>query len=87
MTNNQDKLGRTPLLTALIAGAGGEAVEELLKNGEDIAEEDDVGRTAPEAAILYCSPEVIQAVLEATKKNEEIEINVDRLKDIAQDHP
>ena len=87
MTNIQDKLGRTPLLTALIAGAGVETVEELLKNGEDIAEDDDVGRTAAEASILYCSPEVIQTVLEATKNNEDIEVDVERLEDIAGDHP
>ena len=56
MTNVSDNLGRTPLLllTALIAGAGSEAVQELLKNGEDPAEEDEVGRnTADNNSILF----------------------------------
>ena len=86
MTNVADKLGRTPLLTALIAGAGADAIQELLKNGENISEEDDVGRTTAEAAVLYCSPEVIQIILTATKKDDEMEIDVDKLIEISQDH-
>ena len=50
-------------------------------------EDDDVGRTAAEASILYCSPEVIKTVLEATKNKEDKEVDVDRLVDIAGDHP
>jgi ankyrin repeat protein len=76
MTNVCDKLGRTPLLTALIAGAGAEAVQELLKNGEDPAEEDEVGRNTAEAAVLYCSTDVVQIILDATKKVQDNEVDV-----------
>ena len=86
MANVCDKLGRTPLLTALIAGNGVEAVQELLNNGENPAEEDEVGRTPAEAAVLYCSADVVQIVLDATKKNKEIEVDADKLILIAEDH-
>ena len=58
LINSPDKLGRTPLLAGLMAGAGLEAVAELLAQGEDPAQEDEVGRGAPEAAILYCDNKV-----------------------------
>ena len=85
LINIPDKLGRSPLLVGLMAGAGVEAVTELLKQGEasqeeetksrnrnnvilytgeDPATEDEVGRGAPEAAILYCDTQVL---LELTK--------------------
>ena len=86
MTNIADKLGRTPLLTALIAGAKVEAVEELLNNGEEVTEEDEVGRTCAEAAILYCSVEVIKVILEATKEIDDIEVDIDKLILISDDH-
>ena len=91
-----DKLGRTPLLTALIAGAGDEAVSELLKHGADPGNDDDVGRTTTEAAILYCSSPVIQIIIEACiQKNEnesedtddKIEMDKANLLSIANDHP
>ena len=86
MTNVADKLGRTPLLTALIAGAGLDAVQELLNHGEDIAKEDEVGRNPAEASILYCCPDVIQIILDETKKDSENEIDIDILLLIAEDH-
>ena len=86
LSNVTDKLGRTPLLTALIAGAGVEAVAELLKQGEDPGEEDEVGRTTTEAAVLYCSSEVVKIILEAAKKDDEIEFDKKRLLLIAEDH-
>ena len=87
MTNVADKLGRTPLLTALIAGVGADAVQELLNHGEDIGEEDEVGRNAAEAFILYCDPDVIQIILDATKnKDSENEIDIALLQLIAEDH-
>ena len=58
LINLADKLGRTPLLAGLMAGAGLEAVTELVVQGEDPAQEDEVGRGAPEAAILYCDNKV-----------------------------
>ena len=61
--NDKDQLGRTPLLVALMAGAREEAVEELLHQGADPGPADYVGRTCPEAAILYCTPEVAKLVL------------------------
>ena len=89
MTNASDRLGRTPLLTALIAGVDITAVEELIKNGEDPTEEDDVGRSSAEAAILYCSPDVIQLILEAIveKCGSEADLNGESLYSIAADHP
>ena len=86
MTSVADKLGRTPFLTALTAGAGADAVQELLNHGENIAEEDEVGRNAAEAAILYCYLVVIQIILVATKKDSEIEIDIVTLLLIAEDH-
>ena len=58
LINLADKLGRTPLLAGLMAGAGLEAVRELVVQGEDPGQEDEVGRGAPEAAILYCDNKV-----------------------------
>jgi ankyrin repeat protein len=46
LSNIKDKLGKTPLLTSLIAGAGVDSVSELLKHGEDHGIDNDVGRTA-----------------------------------------
>ena len=86
MSNVADKLGRTSLLTALISGAGVEAVAELLKQGEDPSEEDDVGRTSAQAAVLYCSSDVVQIILEAAKKNDKIEFDEEQLLEIAEDH-
>ena len=96
LSNITDKLGRTPLLTALIAGAGDEAVSELLKHGADPGIDDDVGRTTTEAAILYCSSPVIQIIIEACiQKNEnesedtddKIEMDKANLLSIANGHP
>ena len=86
MKNVADKLGRTPLLTALIAGAGADAIQELLEHGENIEIEDEVRRNAAEAAILYCYLVVIQIILVATKKDSEIEIDIVTLLLIAEDH-
>ena len=58
LINMSDRLGRTPLLAALMAGARLESVRELLDQGEDPGQEDEVGRGAPEAAVLYCDTEV-----------------------------
>ena len=58
LINVPDKLGRTPLLAGLMAGANVEAVKELLEQGEDPGQEDEVGRGAPEAAVLYCDCQV-----------------------------
>ena len=60
LINVADKLGRTPLLAGLMAGAKLDAVAELLRQGEDPGAEDEVGRGAPEAAILYCDTEVFK---------------------------
>ena len=68
MSNTQDKLGRTPLLVALMSGAGSEAVEVLVREGEMVNITDEVGRTAAEAAILYCSSPVLEIILKALKK-------------------
>ena len=65
MSNTKDKLGRTPLLLALLAGAAPPAVTELLNTGEDPSLEDDVGRTCTEAAVLYCSAAVVEIVIKA----------------------
>ena len=89
--------GRTPLLTALMAGAPEDAVSELLEHGEDPGIDDDVGRTSLEAAVLYCSAAVVKLVLEACmKKNKSIEddetrgdlieIDKDKLLRIGEDH-
>ena len=94
LANVQDKLGRTPLLTALIAGAGADAVSELLNHGEDPGMEDEVGRTSAEAAILYCSAEVVEIIMDAiSKKNEslvdredKIEVDYEKLNMLAEDH-
>ena len=50
------------------------------------AESDEVGRTAAEAAILYCTPDVIRIVLESMKKDQEIDFDIDVLQSIAEDH-
>ena len=68
MTNTQDKLGRTPLLVALMSGAGPEAVQVLVTEGEMVNITDEVGRTAAEAAILYCSSSVLEVILMSLKK-------------------
>ena len=95
LSNTTDKLGRTPLLTALIAGAEVGAISELLLQGEDPGMEDDVGRTTAEAAVLYCSSEVVQVILKSCLKHnenaalanaEEIEIDKELLLLIAEDH-
>ena len=62
--NYKDRLGRTPLLVALMAGVSLQAVEELLLQGADPGIVDEVGRTCPEAAVLYCSPDVVKIVLD-----------------------
>ena len=68
MSNTQDKLGRTPLLVALMSGAEVEAIEVLVREGEMVNITDEVGRTAAEAAILYCSSSVLEVILGALKK-------------------
>ena len=87
MRNTRDKLGRTPLLIALIYGAGADAVRELIFHGEDPTEEDDVGRTALEAALLYCSPDVIEVILNALKTSTKKMpvVNTEELLSIADD--
>ena len=71
----------------MVAGAGADAVQELLNHGEDIGEEDEVGRNAAEASILYCNPDVIKIILDATKnKDSENEIDIALLQLIAEDH-
>ena len=44
MRNTQDKLGRTPLLVALMSHAEVEAVTVLVEEGEMVDMEDEVGR-------------------------------------------
>ena len=68
MTNTQDKLGRTPLLVALMSGAGAQAVQVLVTEGEMVNITDEVGRTAAEAAILYCSSPVLEVILMSLNK-------------------
>ena len=98
LVNMKDKLGRTPLLTALMAGAPEDAVNELLEYGEDPGMEDDVGRSCPEAAVLYCSAAVVKLVIDACiKKNRSIEademgedlieIDKEKLLKVGEDHP
>ena len=64
-TEDKDRLGRTPLLVALISGVEVGALEELLLQGADPEQVDDVGRTCPEAAVLYCSPDTVRMLLES----------------------
>ena len=52
---------------------------ELLKQGEDPGEEDEVGRTTTEAAVLYCSSEVVKIILEAAKKDGVFEIDLNKI--------
>ena len=68
MTNTRDKLGRSPLLVALMSGAGRAAVEVLVAEGEMVDMADDVGRSCAEAALLYCNKEVAEVVLRAALK-------------------
>jgi ankyrin repeat protein len=63
--DDPDRLGRSPLLVALMSGVGCAAVEELLLQGADPGLVDEVGRTCPEAAVLYCSPHTVRVVLDA----------------------
>ena len=63
LNNLPDKLGRGPLLVGLMAGAEVGAVEEMIEYGENPAQEDEVGRGCPEAAVLYCSAEVVRFIL------------------------
>ena len=87
LVNVQDKLGRGPLLVGLMAGAGLEAVKELLSQGEDPGQEDEVGRGCPEASVLYCAPEVIRYVLQYSRDfDPRPEVNREILLEIAQDH-
>ena len=87
LINLADKLGRTPLLAGLMAGAGLEAVMELVVQGEDPSQEDEVGRGAPEAAILYCDNKVIQYLLEqCCRSDSKVELNKKLLSEIAEDH-
>ena len=87
LINVQDKLGRGPLLVGLMAGAGLEAVKELLKQGEDAGQEDEVGRGCPEAAVLYCAPDVIRYILEFCENcDPKPDINRELLLEIAEDH-
>ena len=62
--NTRDRLGRTPLLVALLSGVGHHAVQELLLQGADPGITDLVGRTCAEAATLYCSPSTLGMVLQ-----------------------
>ena len=63
LNNLPDKLGRGPLLVGLMAGAELGAVEEMIEYGENPAQEDEVGRGCPEAAVLYCSADVVRFLL------------------------
>ena len=73
LSNISDKLGRTPLLTALIAGSEVDAISAILDHGEDPGIDDDVGRTTAEAAVLYCSSAVVKLIIEVCiKQNEKI---------------
>ena len=87
MVNMQDKLGSGSLLVGLMAGAGLEAVKEMLRQGEDPGQEDEVGRGCPEAAVLYCAPEVIRYVLQYCQGYEpRPDIDRELLLEIAEDH-
>ena len=84
MRSSLDKLGRTPLLVGLMSGAGREAVEVLVTEGEQVMVlitvmimitmtqveiTDDVGRSCVEAAVLYCDHQVVQIIFsEASDK-------------------
>ena len=83
--NDRDKLGRTPLLAALMAGVGVEAVQELLLQGADPLLGDSVGRTCAEAAVLYCSPATARVVLDYCV-NQEMEIDRELLLELAEDN-
>ena len=63
LSNQPDKLGRTHLLVGLLSGIGVDVVTILLEQGEDPSKEDQVGRGCPEAALLYCDPDVLRTVL------------------------
>ena len=87
LVNVQDKLGRGPLLVGLMAGAGLEAVKEMLRQGEDPGQEDEVGRGCPEAAVLYCAPDVIRYMLQFCDNfDPRPEVNRELLLEIAEDH-
>ena len=87
LINVQDKLGRGPLLVGLMAGIGLESVKELLRQGEDPGQEDEVGRGCPEAAVLYCSSEVIRYILEFCENfDPRPSMNKELLLEIAEDH-
>ena len=87
LVNVEDKLGRGPLLVGLMAGAGVEVVKELLSQGEDPGQEDEVGRGCPEAAVLYCGPDVIRYILEfCINSDPKPEVNRELLLEIAEDH-
>ena len=51
-----------------MSGAGPEAVQVLVTEGEMVNITDEVGRTAAEAAILYCSSSVLEVILMSLKK-------------------
>ena len=88
LSNQADKLGRTPLLLGLLSNIGDEAVRVMLEMGENVTNEDQVGRGCPEAAILYCDIEVISRVIKGYQKKQKIDqVNKKLLLEIANDHP
>ena len=82
--NDKDKLGRSPLLVALISGVDKDAVEELLQQGADPGLVDDVGRTCPEAAVLYCTPVILRIIIQACI-HRKVEVDKDLLLELAED--
>ena len=80
------RLGRTPLLVGLLAGAKEQVVTELLEHGEDPTKEDQVGRGCPEAAMLYCNASVLKIILSNFLQKEGVSgVSKKLLLDIADD--
>ena len=86
LSNQADKLGRTPLLVGLLSGIGADVITILLEQGEDASKEDQVGRGCPEAALLYCDSGAFRVVLNGFLKTEGLdEISKQLLLEIAED--
>ena len=45
----------------------------LLEHGEEIVNSDEFGRSTGEAAIIYCSSDVIKIILDASEKDTDLE--------------
>jgi hypothetical protein len=64
-----------------------DVVTILLEQGENPSKEDQVGRGCPEAALLYCDPDVLRTVLTWFLKSEGLDgISKQLLPEIADDN-